>query len=186
MEIEKKYISKKDWKRVTERIDAFENIEEENFKGITSLISIKKVREPGFKIYNNKKIKIADDGFFWLQIGLENKKYWITAMYNEKKEIVQYYIDITEKNEIRGYENSYFYDIFLDIVLLPSGEIFLLDENELKQALDNKIITKAQYDNAYSEANRIIKIISKDYNDLKNLCNKCFSNLLEKMGDSSK
>ena len=101
-------------------------------------------------------------------------------MYNEKREIVQYYIDITEKNEIRGYENSYFYDIFLDIVLLPSGEIFLLDEDELKEALDSKIITKAQYDGAYSEANRIIKIISKDNNDLKNLCNKCFSNLLEK------
>lgn len=66
----------------------------------------------------------------------------------------------------------------LDIVLLPSGEIFLLDEDELKEALDNKIITKAQYDNAYSEANRIMKVISKDYSYLENLCNNCFSNLL--------
>lgn len=29
-------------------------------------------------------------------------------MYNEKKEIVQYYIDITEKNVINDYENSCF------------------------------------------------------------------------------
>ena len=136
MEIEKKYISKKGWKRVIERTDAFENIEHKNLKGIASLISVKKVKEPGIKIYNNNKIKIVDDGFFWLQIGFENKNYWITAMYNEKKEIVQYYIDITEKNVINDYENSCFYDIFLDIVLLPDGEIFLLDEDELKKAYE--------------------------------------------------
>lgn len=186
MEIEKKYISRKNWKRVTERIDAFEKIENKDVKGIASIICIKKVKEPSFKIYNNKKIKIVDDGYFWLQIGLEDKNYWITAMYNEKRECVQYYIDITEKNVIDDYENSYFYDIFLDIVLLPSGEIFLLDEDELKEALDNKIITKAQYDNAYSEANRIMKVISKDYSYLENLCNNCFSNLQENIGDNNK
>ena len=107
-------------------------------------------------------------------------------MYNEKRECIQYYIDITEKNVIDGYENSYFYDIFLDIVLLPSGEIFLLDEDELKEALDNKIINKAQYDNAYSEANRIMKIISNDYSYIENICNNCFSNLLEKIGDNNR
>ena len=107
-------------------------------------------------------------------------------MYNEKKEIVQYYIDITEKNVINDYENSCFYDIFLDIVLLPDGEIFLLDEDELKKALDDKIITKVQYDRAYSEANRIIKIISNDYADLENLCRECFCNLLKRIGDNKK
>lgn len=85
MEIEKKYISKKGWRRVVERTDTFEKIEYKNLKGIASLISIKKVKEPGIKIYNNNKIKIVDDGFFWLQISFENKNYWITAMYNEKK-----------------------------------------------------------------------------------------------------
>lgn len=182
MEIEKKYISKKGWKRVIERTDAFENIEHKNLKGIASLISVKKVKKPGIKIYNNNKIKIVDDGFFWLQIGFENKNYWITAMYNEKKEIVQYYIDITEKNVINDYENSCFYDIFLDIVLLPDGEIFLLDEDELKKALDDKIITKVQYDRAYSEANRVIKYISKDPTCLKEMCNKYFEKVLEKIG----
>lgn len=112
MEIEKKYISRKNWKRVTERIDAFEKIENKDVKGIASIICIKKVKEPSFKIYNNKKIKIVDDGYFWLQIGLKDKNYWITAMYNDKRECVQYYIDITEKNVIDDYENSYYYDIY--------------------------------------------------------------------------
>lgn len=99
-----------------------------------------------------------------------------------KKKIVQYYIDITEKNVINDYENSCFYDIFLDIVLLPDGEIFLLDEDELKKALDGKIITKVQYDRAYSEANRVIKYISKDPTCLKEMCNKYFEKVLEKIG----
>ena len=33
-------------------------------------------------------------------------------MYNDKRECVQYYIDITEKNVIDDYENSYYYDIY--------------------------------------------------------------------------
>ena len=54
MEIEKKYISRKNWKGVTERIDAFEKIENKYVEGIASIICIKKVREPSFKIYNNR------------------------------------------------------------------------------------------------------------------------------------
>lgn len=73
-----------------------------------------------------------------------------------------------------------FYDIFLDIVLLPDGEIFLLDEDEFKKALDDKIITKVQYDRAYSEANRVIKYISKDPTCLKEMCNKYFEKVLKK------
>ena len=49
MEIEKKYISRKNWKRVTERIDAFEKIENKDVKGIASIICIKKVKEPSLK-----------------------------------------------------------------------------------------------------------------------------------------
>ena len=118
MQIKKKYMKKTNWKRVTEREYASSVIEEENIKGVASLLFIKKVESPSFKVYkNNIKIKIADEKFYWLQLAIENENYWVTAMYDNNKNIIQYYIDITEKNIIDVKDDSYFYDLFLQIYL---------------------------------------------------------------------
>ena len=46
----------------------------------------------------------------------------------------------------------YLEDLYLDIVLLPTGEIVLLDGDELIEALAKQVITQQEYDSAYSEA----------------------------------
>lgn len=72
-------------------------------------------------------------------------------MYNQNKEIIEWYFDISK--EI-GSENgvSYEDDLYLDVVVNPDGEIILLDEDELKEALDRLEISKEDYDMAYNEA----------------------------------
>ena len=72
-------------------------------------------------------------------------------MYNQNKEIIEWYFDISK--EI-GSENgvSYEDDLYLDVVVNPDGEIILLDEGELKEALDRLEISKEDYDMAYNEA----------------------------------
>lgn len=182
MKIQKKYMNKKNWKRVTEREYISDIIEEKNIRGEASLIFIKKVESPSVKEYgNNIKIKIADEKFYWLQIAMENENYWVTAMYDDKKNPIQYYIDITEKNVVNPKEDSYFYDLFLDIVVLNTGEVFLLDEDELEQALKEKIINHEQYELAYNKAKEIIKFVSKEKHKLEYFCNKYFNQLLCKL-----
>lgn len=59
--------------------------------------------------------------------------------------------------------------------MFPSGEMVLLDEDELKEALENGDITQMDFDLAYNEANQIMNGIARDvtylsdmsYNDLK-------------------
>lgn len=182
MEIQKKYMKKENWKRVTEREYISVTIEEKNIRGEASLLFIKKVESPSFKGYgNNIKIKIADENYYWLQIAMQNQNYWITAMYDDKKNIIQYYIDITEKNVIDTKEDSYFYDLFLDIVVLNTGEVFLLDEDELEQALKEKIINHEQYEFAYKKAKEVIKFVSKEKDKLEYFCNKYFKQLLPQL-----
>ena len=145
------------------------------------MLFIKKVTAPLIKNYKNCQKKIVDENFYWLQIGIENVNYWITAMYDNNKKIIQYYIDITSKNCINSNEETFFYDLFLDIVMLDNGELYLLDEDELKEALDEKNISINQYEFAYRKANEIMEYLSKEKSKLEYLCNKYFNLLVDKL-----
>lgn len=176
-------MSKENWHRVVRKKYVYQNIEEKSFKGIVSLLHIKEVTTPSYKTYKDDiNVKIADEDFYWLQIGLENKNYWITVMYDEHKNIIQYYIDITKENVIRYNSDSYFYDLFLDVVLLnDNNDVILLDENELKQALNDKIIDINQYNLAYKVAKEIMELLPKKKRFLEQFSNKYFNILLNKL-----
>jgi predicted RNA-binding protein associated with RNAse of E/G family len=131
-------------------------VDDQFCKGAAGLIKINEVDKPATKVYDSIPVKIIDKGYYWLQIGPEDQNYWITIMYNELEEIVQYYFDITDANTILDDGESWFYDLMLDIVVLPDGKRFLLDEDELAQALSDNIITREQYDKAYLTANKIM------------------------------
>ncbi|MFS0659983.1 DUF402 domain-containing protein [Niallia alba] len=79
----------------------------------------------------------------------------------KKGDIVQWYIDIGLKN---GIENNvpWIDDLFLDIVVLPSKEIFFLDEDELENAFRDSIISKEQYDLALKEASIIFEQLKQN------------------------
>lgn len=181
MKLKKKYISKKNWKRVIAKRAVYMPFSYKNLNGEVALVKIEKVTEPLYKEYNKKNVKIADDGYFWLQIGTKNKNYWITAMYDNERRLIQYYIDITKENIICENGESYFYDLFLDVVKLSNGEVFLLDEDELKEALENKIIDKKDYAMAYNEAKNIIKKIKNGEFELLRICDYYFEKMYRKL-----
>ena len=120
MSVKKKYISKINWKRVIELEETFIKFEHQEISGEIALTKIKKVKEPLYKTYDGIEIKLADNGYYWLQVGIKNAHYWVTAMYNHEMKLIQYYIDITKENKIVEKGKSYFYDLFLDIVQLDN------------------------------------------------------------------
>ncbi|MBP3596290.1 MAG: DUF402 domain-containing protein [Clostridia bacterium] len=181
MELEKKYMNKKNWSRVLESEFVFCKLDENNIKGIASLTLIKKVKAPLIKKYkDNLELKIADNDYYWLQLGIESENYWITAMYDSNKKLIQYYIDITDKNIINDSE-SYFIDLFLDIVIVKNEEVMILDEDELELALKNRVITIEQYELAYMKTKEFIKDLSKKKNEIDTICNKYFDVLVKKI-----
>ena len=120
MKVKIKSLDRHDWKRVIKKQIAFANIEER--EGVASLIKIEKVTQPLIKPCFGKDVTLADVGYYWLQIALKDENFWLTAMYNEKGEFVQYYFDVTRKNVIKG-ENSYFEDLYLDVIVHEGGKM---------------------------------------------------------------
>lgn len=176
--LEKKEMSKKNWKRLIEGTYVYEYLKD--YDAIVSVLYLKKLISPSCKQYSNKNVKIADDGYYWLQFAVNNKNWWLTAMYDESKKLVQYYIDITQKNVVNQDGTAYFYDLFLDIVILSNNEIIILDEDELAEALKLKEINKEQFDNAYTEKEKILEDLKHRQHDLDSFCQRKLNNLLSK------
>lgn len=176
--LEKKEMSKSRWKRVIESKYEYEYLEE--CKGMVSVLHLKKLTSPCYKEYNGKILKIADDGYCWLQFAIDCEKWWLTAMFDEIGNLVQYYIDITSENTIKKDGTAYFYDLFLDVVCINDGEIILLDKDELDKALEDNVITQQEYENAYIVAQNIIKKLKSDKKRLDEFCNIKLNNFKNK------
>ena len=170
MSLEKKYISKENWKRIVEKKSLYKQFKYNDLEGEIALLELKEVKAPLYKQYNGVNVKLADNGYYWLQVGIKNKNYWLAAMYDINKKLIQYYIDITKENKIYTNGKSYFYDLFLDIVQLSDGSVLLLDKDELVDALNNKLIDENDYALACGEADKIIQQLEKNYFEPIKIC----------------
>lgn len=166
----RKLMSKNDWKRVEEKIYFFENIDSSklkffkaNQKGVISIIKFTKIKDPLIKKFDNEYITLLNTGYYWLQIAFEDENFWITALFNSNKKLIQVYIDITEKNIILDEGKSYFIDLFLDIVILKD-DILIFDESELEIALNQKVISKQNYLLAKNIKEKIVSFLKEENN----------------------
>lgn len=130
------------------------------------LIQMVKLAKPLFVHYNDENPQkcIADNGYSWLQIAKKDEHIWTTVMFNENGELLEFYFDITNQNVIKPDGESSFEDLYLDVVFFPSGQIDLLDEDELEDALQNGIITQEQFELAYQIANQHINWLKQPAN----------------------
>ncbi|WP_010199731.1 DUF402 domain-containing protein [Bacillus sp. m3-13] len=159
--LKRRHGDRSEWKRVLERQYTHKFLDTDAFKGYVSLLHIHKVTEPLIVNYKEKRVCIVDDAYMWLQHFPSNEHYSLTTMFDANGEVVQWYIDITNEN---GVENNlpYMDDLFLDIIVLPTGEIIQKDADELEEALTSGTISKVQYQLAWKVAHKINQQIEKN------------------------
>lgn len=151
-------------------------INNKEFVGNISLLQIEEVKEE-WRVDIEERCILAK-GYYWLEIYPENKNCCITAIFNNNKEIVEWYIDIARNLGVQDgipYED----DLYLDVVIVHDGRIHLLDEDELEQAYKQKIISKKDYELAYEKANKIIEFAKANLENLKSFSYK-YLKLIEK------
>lgn len=153
-----KTLSRSDWPRILERAQAFMPFEREGLKGWAGLIEMKRVTAPLAVPVLGERLTIADEGFRWLQIAPEDENWWLTVMFNRTGETVQYYFDVSLRNEIDGV-CSRFSDLYLDVVLLPDGRLALLDADELDEALAEGAIAPEEHALAVRTADGLMQSI---------------------------
>ncbi|HHT7188733.1 TPA: DUF402 domain-containing protein [Bacillus cereus] len=156
--MKRKYGDGSSWKRLIEKDYIVKKVED----GMLGILDIKKVREPSYKEYDKEEVCIADDKYTWMQYFVDGKNFAITAMLDDRKNLVQYYIDVAKKYAIDNRGLPYFDDLYLDVVLLPNGKVYILDEDELEDAYKSGDLTKKEYELAWYTTKWIIEAIKNN------------------------
>ncbi len=161
--LKKRYADQYVGKRVKKSEQKILSVNEKNFVGEIYFYNFIEV-ENKIIVPNGKCI--LDNNYKWLEFYDYNSKVKLTSIYNEKNEIIEWYFDIAR--EI-GKENDVPYedDLYLDVVVTPSGDVILLDEDELKEALNKMEITKLEYENAYKEAENLMNALKGKKDELQ-------------------
>lgn len=147
-----------------------------DFIGDVALANFNKVYKP--YIIQDTNLCVINNNYKWLEFYDYNKKYMLTAIYNEENEIIEWYFDIARKI---GKENGMPYedDLYLDVVVTPKGEIKLLDEDELKDAFDRFEVNKSDYEMAYNEAKQLMNRLQNNKYTLKEFTDKYLKEMLK-------
>ena len=113
----------------------------------------------------NNGLKVIDNGYYILELLPKNENYSMRVYFNEKKEILEYYFDISLSNGIDSETKiPYYDDAFIDITL-TDDVIEILDEDELELAHQEGRISD-------NELEIIRNATTKLYDEISNRTNK--------------
>lgn len=148
-------LSYDEWKCIKSKKISGQTIDTDVFKGYIGLIEIEEVSEKQIWKFNGEDIVVCDKGLKWLSILPQNDYYCITAMMNEKNDILLWYIDMIAAQGIDVDGIPYIDDLYLDLVVYPDGTIVVDDMDELKDALGKNDITNEQFELAMDTSVRL-------------------------------
>jgi hypothetical protein len=180
--MKRKFSDRANWRRILKRNYAAFPVNEPQFRGFVTLYRILELREPLWKEYDGRRICLADRGYLWMQHYPEGEHFVVTTMFDPDGNVVQWYIDICKTQGLTEQQVPWFDDLYLDIVKLPTGELMLLDEDELEEAVEDGIILPKDADLARQTAARLLDAIRKGLFPYFELCRIHRQSLLKKLG----
>ena len=89
---------------------------------------------------------LIDNNYYLLELVPKNKNYSMRVFFNEKKELLQYYFDISLGNGLDEKSKIPYYDDAYNDIIITDDEIELADEDELESAYKNNKISKKDYE----------------------------------------
>ena len=127
-----------------------------------------------------KKTVFMDNGYYVMEFTPIGKFYNGRAFLDKEANVIGYYFDMTLENGVKD-NIPYYDDLYLDVWYNRDGTIQLEDEDELLEALQNKEITKEQYDLANRTCSGLVQEIKENKNmfinmDKKEIIQKYFNN----------
>lgn len=151
-----------DWQRILARRFAVRRIDTPDYHGYVSLLRIDAVEEPLYATFGQKRVRIADRGYDWLQHFPDGARYALLSAFDEQGELVQWYIDVIGRMGLDERGVPWWEDLYLDIVISPEGETLLLDVDELDEALQQGTVTQGEYNLAWREASTLLSALEED------------------------
>ena len=113
--------------------------------------------------------KLMDNDYYMLELIPKNENYSMRVYFDENKEIISYYFDISLENGLdKDTKIPYYDDLYVDITIFKD-KIEVIDENELMEAYQDGLITKEQFDLANTTAAKLLNELKENKNRYKNL-----------------
>ena len=110
----------------------------------------------------------------------KNEKYAMRIFINDKKEILEYYFDISLGNGIDKETGiPYYDDLFTDVIIQKDGKIEILDENELAEALNKGEISNDDFNLANETTKNLVKSIKENSNQYMKIELNKYLNMLD-------
>lgn len=166
-------LSYDEWNCILAKVSYGCNVNSELVTGYIGLVEIQEVNEAQVWQFNGEEIVFCDKGIKWLSILPQNESYCITAMMNEKEEILLWYIDMIAAQGVDIDGVPYFDDLYLDLVVYPDGTIIVDDMDELEYALDKNDITQEQFKLAIETSDKLHNGLLSDITNLIKYTKKC-------------
>ncbi|MGL4989663.1 MAG: DUF402 domain-containing protein [Sarcina sp.] len=143
--------------KILEKKFSFIKRQDDEFTGYIGYLNLNKVYKTKMMNIGGKNRCILKNGHTWLEWMEVDKNYCVIAIFDENENLIEYYIDIILEQGIDVDGIPYYDDLYLDVVVFPDNKcVIYLDEDELLEAFENKIITKEIYDKAYKVGNELI------------------------------
>lgn len=126
------------------------------FKEKDYYVCVKKIIKTENPFNISTGLCLINNGYLIVEILPINEKFCVRKFLNEKKEILQTYIDISLGNGLDEETNiPYYDDAFLDIII-TGDNVYVDDKDELENAYKNKEISKKTYEEINKICNKLL------------------------------
>lgn len=117
-----------------------------------------KVKAPLYKQYEpgQDNLCIAADGYKWLQQFPELANYAVTSMYDERDKLVQSVVTVCKSQGVTSGNIPWYDDLYLNVVILPSGQLYVTGEDRLDEAVRRGELGEADKRLAWETANLVV------------------------------
>lgn len=127
-------------------------------------ISVKKIIDIKQPFILSNGLCVIDNNYYIMEVIPKNENYAMRVFFNNKKEILEYYFDVSLENGMDKETGiPYYDDLFIDVTK-TKDKVEVLDEDELKEALDNNEISITDFE----LANKIRDILLEQINNGNN------------------
>lgn len=159
-----KIANRPNWSRILEKEYKQIYLNDDSYRGHITYLNMRKVRKPLYVNYSSEDICIIDDGYTWMMHFPDDSNYSVTTAFDANGKVVQWYFDIIKNQGLTSEGIPYIEDLYLDVVFLPNGNLHILDEDELDEALKSNEITKEDFDMAKVTLTNLIESIDNNLN----------------------
>lgn len=172
--MERKWLSRWQWPRVTRREDIPLRLDSGFFTGYLHLLRILEVQKPlvNKKFDCEETVYLAADGYTWLLLMPDGEDYVLTAQYDDCGGLVQIYADVTAGRGVDVY-GPFYDDLYADVLLFRDGRVMIDDLDELEEARRNGDITPGQESLARRTAGELASSMGRDPGKWFSLCDQC-------------